>query len=62
MNTFAIGSLPVHFSVAKLFNFRWQYTTELCDRELGKRRHSPTQTCRDGWAYNHIPLYDGFQN
>ena len=26
MNTFAIGSLPVHFSVAKLFNFRWQYT------------------------------------
>ena len=27
MNTFAIGSLPVHFSVAKLFNFRWQYTT-----------------------------------
>ena len=28
MNTFAIGSLPVHFSVAKLFTFRWQYTTE----------------------------------
>ena len=27
MNTFAIGSLPVHFSVAKLFTFRWQYTT-----------------------------------
>lgn len=26
MNTFAIGSLPVHFSVAKLFTFRWQYT------------------------------------
>ncbi len=26
MNTFATGSLPVHFSVAKLFNFRWQYT------------------------------------
>lgn len=26
MNTFAIGSFPVHFSVAKLFNFRWQYT------------------------------------
>ena len=29
MNTFAIGSLPVHFSVAKLFNFRWQYTVLL---------------------------------
>ena len=28
MNTFAIGSLPVHFSVAKLFTFRWQYTLE----------------------------------
>lgn len=28
MNTFAIGSLPVHFSVAKLFNFRWQYTSD----------------------------------
>lgn len=28
MNTFAIGSLPVHFSVAKLFNFRWQYTAD----------------------------------
>ena len=28
MNTFAIGSLPVHFSVAKLFTFRWQYTIE----------------------------------
>ena len=28
MNTFAIGSLPVHFSVAKLFNFRWQYTID----------------------------------
>ena len=27
MNTFAIGSLPVHFSVAKLFTFRWQYTS-----------------------------------
>ena len=27
MNTFAVGSLPVHFSVAKLFNFRWQYTS-----------------------------------
>lgn len=26
MNTFAIGSLPVYFSVAKLFTFRWQYT------------------------------------
>ena len=31
MNTFAIGSLPVHFSVAKLFTFRWQYTA----RKLG---------------------------
>ena len=31
MNTFAIGSLPVHFSVAKLFTFRWQYT---CVRDL----------------------------
>ena len=29
MNTFAIGSLPVHFSVAKLFTFRWQYTYEI---------------------------------
>ena len=29
MNTFAIGSFPVHFSVAKLFNFRWQYTHAL---------------------------------
>ena len=29
MNTFATGSLPVHFSVAKLFNFRWQYTLVL---------------------------------
>ena len=29
MNTFAIGSLPVHFSVAKLFTFRWQYTLSL---------------------------------
>ena len=28
MNTFATGSLPVHFSVAKLFNFRWQYTIQ----------------------------------
>ena len=28
MNTFATGSLPVHFSVAKLFNFRWQYTSD----------------------------------
>ena len=28
MNTFAIGSLPVHFSVAKLFTFRWQYTID----------------------------------
>ena len=28
MNTFAIGSLPVHFSVAKLFTFRWQYTLD----------------------------------
>ncbi len=30
MNTFANGSLPVHFSVAKLFNFRWQYTATQC--------------------------------
>ena len=29
MNTFAIGSLPVHFSVAKLFTFRWQYTHDI---------------------------------
>ena len=28
MNTFAIGSLPVYFSVAKLFTFRWQYTND----------------------------------
>ena len=33
MNTFAIGSLPVHFSVAKLFTFRWQYTVEFYDAE-----------------------------
>ena len=34
MNTFAIGSLPVHFSVAKLFTFRWQYTNENIDTVL----------------------------
>ena len=34
MNTFAIGSLPVHFSVAKLFNFRWQYTQSNTSLEL----------------------------
>ena len=33
MNTFAIGSLPVHFSVAKLFNFRWQYTYGVCNSD-----------------------------
>lgn len=33
MNTFAIGSLPVHFSVAKLFTFRWQYTLDPSTRE-----------------------------
>ena len=33
MNTFATGSLPVHFSVAKLFNFRWQYTIAKGDRD-----------------------------
>lgn len=26
MNTFAFGSLPIQFLVAKLFNFWWQYT------------------------------------
>lgn len=34
MNTFAIGSLPVHFSVAKLFTFRWQYTGVICASDL----------------------------
>ena len=38
MNTFAIGSLPVHFSVAKLFTFRWQYTyVEYCVVVNGKK-------------------------
>ena len=43
MNTFAIGSLPVHFSVAKLFTFRWQYTlSELNDSScahMGKENY-----------------------
>lgn len=34
MNTFAIGSLPVHFSVAKLFTFRWQYTVFKLSKDL----------------------------
>ena len=34
MNTFAIGSLPVHFSVAKLFTFRWQYTLVEIESQL----------------------------
>ena len=34
MNTFATGSLPVHFSVAKLFNFRWQYTVDVYHNQM----------------------------
>ena len=43
MNTFAIGSLPVHFSVAKLFNFRWQYTLCANDNIIVVSHHLPSQ-------------------
>lgn len=45
MNTFATGSLPVHFSVAKLFTFRWQYT----------QIHSGASKCY--LAYQSIQIY-----
>ena len=51
MNTFAIGSLPVHFSVAKLFNFRWQYTLQewkyLCHRLRHTNQHSGNERRRN---------------
>ncbi len=39
MNTFAIGSLPVHFSVAKLFTFRWQYTSSPYVNQLSNGKY-----------------------
>ena len=60
MNTFATRSLPVHFSVAKLFNFRWQYTqivTEYKKRyichglttDMNKALNLTEEQSEDGW-------------
>ena len=54
MNTFAIGSLPVHFSVAKLFTFRWQYTHE----SYSDARLMPFGA--EGAGNTRIPLSPGF--